>query len=133
MKRWHRPSSITHQLSTINSAFDVLFVETVGVGQEAMPFAPGAVDRTVLVMSPDYGAALQLQKIAMLDLADVVVVNKSDLARARTAGNEVERRIASNARGQRVVSTTAKRHADPGVDGLFHLLIADAPPAEARR
>ena len=36
--------------------------------------------QTVLVMNPDYGSRLQLQKIVMLDLADIVVVNKSDLA-----------------------------------------------------
>ena len=36
-------------------------------------------------MNPDYGSRLQLQKIVMLDLADIVVVNKSDLQRARTA------------------------------------------------
>src|SRR5204863_10208438 len=64
-------------------AFDVIFVETVGIGQEAMPFAKGVVDRIVLVMSPDYGSRLQLQKIVMLDVADVVVINKSDMSRAR--------------------------------------------------
>ena len=45
-------------------------------------------------MNPDYGSRLQLQKIAMLDVADLVVVNKSDLRGARTASAEVERRLA---------------------------------------
>ena len=63
-----------------------MLVETVGIGQEAMPFARGLVDKTVLVMSPDYGSRLQLQKIVMLDVADLVVVNKSDLPAAKTAG-----------------------------------------------
>jgi len=73
-------------------------------------------------MSPDYGARLQLQKIAMLDIADVIVVNKSDLPGAATASSEIEHRLSSNPRNQRVVATVAKRHDDPGVDRLFQLL-----------
>lgn len=102
--------------------FDVILVETVGIGQEAVPFDGKLVDKTVLVMSPDYGSRLQLQKIAMLDVADVVVVNKSDLAAARAASNEVQRRVAANHRDQPVISTVAKRHGDPGVDELFAVL-----------
>ena len=81
------------------------------------------VDTSILVMSPDYGSRLQLQKIAMLDAADVVVVNKSDLAAAKTASSEIEQRVALNGRGQRVVSTMAKKHRDPGVDDLFALCV----------
>jgi putative protein kinase ArgK-like GTPase of G3E family len=103
--------------------FGVILVETVGIGQEAMPFRPRLVDKTVLVMSPDYGSRLQLQKIVMLDAADVVVVNKSDLAGARTASSEVEQRLAMNGRGQRLLATQAKRHRDAGVDELFGLLV----------
>ncbi len=102
--------------------FDIIFVETVGTGQEALPFHDGLVDKTVLVMSPDYGARLQLQKIVMLDAADVVVVNKSDLAGARTAAAEVEQRIAANHRGQQLVTTEAKRHRDAGVEALLSML-----------
>src|SRR6266516_3505803 len=76
------------------SNFDYVIIETVGTGQEAMPFQKnGIVDVTVLVMNPDYGSRLQLQKIVMLDLADIVVVNKSDLQRARTAHTEIEHRL----------------------------------------
>jgi methylmalonyl-CoA mutase cobalamin-binding domain/chain len=100
--------------------FDYVLIETVGTGQEAMPFRKnGIVDLTVLVMNPDYGSRLQLQKIAMLDLADTVVVNKSDLQRARTAHTEIEQRLAQNRRGQRLIGTVAKRHRDTGVDRLF--------------
>jgi methylmalonyl-CoA mutase len=104
------------------SGFDYVIIETVGTGQEAMPFQNKLVDQTVLVMNPDYGARLQLQKIVMLDLADVVVVNKSDQDRARTAASEIERRLEQNNRGQRLLSTVAKRHRDPGVDKLCGLL-----------
>ena len=105
------------------SAFDYVIIETVGTGQEAMPFQKnGIVDQTVLVMNPDYGSRLQLQKIVMLDLADIVVVNKSDLQRARTAHTEIEQRLEQNRRNQRLIDTVAKRHRDPGVDELFGLI-----------
>jgi methylmalonyl-CoA mutase cobalamin-binding domain/chain len=105
------------------SNFDYVIIETVGTGQEAMPFQKnGIVDSTVLVMNPDYGSRLQLQKIVMLDLADIVVVNKSDLQRARTAHTEIEQRLQQNWRDQQLVDTVAKRHRDSGVDRLFELI-----------
>ena len=105
------------------SGFDYVIIETVGTGQEAMPFQKnGVVDQTVLVMNPDYGSRLQLQKIVMLDLADIVVVNKSDLQRARTAHTEIEQRLEQNRRDQRLIDTVAKRHRDAGVDELFKLI-----------
>jgi methylmalonyl-CoA mutase len=63
-----------------------------------------------------------LQKIVMLDLADIIVVNKSDQDRARTAMSEIGRRVEQNRRGQRVLATVAKRHRDAGVDQLCDLL-----------
>jgi methylmalonyl-CoA mutase len=105
------------------SGFDYVIIETVGTGQEAMPFQKnGIVDQTVLVMNPDYGSRLQLQKIVMLDLADIVVVNKSDLQRAKTAHTEIEQRLEQNRKSQRLVDTVAKRHRDAGVDKLFGLI-----------
>jgi len=102
-----------------SGGFDVVFVETVGIGQEALPFRRGILDRSIFVTGPDYGSRLQLQKIAMLDAADIVVVNKGDLAGAATAVSEIEQRLAVNRHGQRVISTVAKRHRDPGVNRLF--------------
>ncbi len=113
------------------SGFDYVIIVTVGTGQEAMPFRNKLIDQTVMVMNPDYGARLQLQKIVMLDLADIVVVNKSDLDRAKTAMNEIERRIGQNRRGQRVLSTVAKRHRDPGVDELCDLQMEEQQPVAA--
>src|SRR6476469_2226921 len=105
------------------SDFDYVIIETVGTGQEAMPFQKnGVVDPTELVMNPDYGSRLQLQKIVMLDLADIVVVNKSDLQRARTAHSEIEQRLEQNRRDQQLFDTVAKRHRDSGVDRLFELI-----------
>ena len=121
-------SPATHDCLALlaQSNFNYVIIETVGTGQEAMPFQKnGIVDLTVLVMNPDYGSQLQLQKIVMLDLADVVVVNKSDLQRARTAHSEIEQRLEQNRRAQRLIDTVAKRHRDPGVDRLFDLISAD--------
>src|SRR5215210_3000574 len=102
--------------------FDLIIVETVGIGQEAVPFDRELVARTVLVMSPEYGSRLQLQKIAMLDVADVVVVNKADRPGARAAVVEIGSRTRSNSNGPRIVSACAKQHRDAGVDELFALL-----------
>jgi methylmalonyl-CoA mutase cobalamin-binding domain/chain len=134
-------SPATHDCLALlaESNFDYVIIETVGTGQEAMPFQKkGIVDRTVLVMNPDYGSRLQLQKIVMLDLADIVVVNKSDLQRARTAHTEIEQRLEQNRRDQRLFDTVAKRHRDPGVDQLFDLIYrgrdgALRPPVAAAR
>jgi putative protein kinase ArgK-like GTPase of G3E family len=118
-------SPATHDCLALlaQSNFDYVIIETVGTGQEAMPFQQnGIVNETVLVMNPDYGSRLQLQKIVMLDLADIVVVNKSDLQRARTAHTEIEQRLGQNRRGQRLIDTVAKRHRDRGVDQLFALI-----------
>jgi len=104
------------------SGFDYVIIETVGTGQEALPFRNKLVDQTVLVMNPDYGARLQLQKIVMLDVADIVVVNKTDLERAKAALSEIEQRLTQNKRKQQIVATVAKRHRDPGVDELFELI-----------
>jgi methylmalonyl-CoA mutase len=128
-------SPATHDCLALlaESNFDYVVIETVGTGQEAMPFQKsGIVDSTVLVMNPDYGSRLQLQKIVMLDLADVVVVNKSDLQRARTAHTEIEQRLEQNQRNQRLVDTVAKRHRDPGVDRLFALICGEKDGALRR-
>jgi methylmalonyl-CoA mutase len=123
-------SPATHDCLALlaQSNFDHVIIETVGTGQEAMPFQTnGIVDLTVLVMNPDYGSRLQLQKIVMLDLADIVVVNKSDLQRARTAHTEIEQRLEQNRRAQRLIDTVAKRHRDAGVDRLFDLISGGKP------
>jgi methylmalonyl-CoA mutase cobalamin-binding domain/chain len=102
--------------------FDYVIIETVGTGQEALPFRSELIDQTVLVMNPDYGARLQLQKIVMLDVADIVVVNKTDLDRAKAALLEIEHRLTQNKREQQIVATVAKRHRDAGVDELYGLI-----------
>ncbi len=103
-----------------NSGFDYVIIETVGTGQEAMPFQSKLVDQTVLVMNPDYGARLQLQKIVMLDLADIVVVNKSDHDRARTAASEIERRLEQN---RRISSCSPRSRNGTAMPGWINFVI----------
>jgi len=104
--------------------FEVILVETVGTGQEAIPFGVETliVDKAILVMPPDYGSRLQLQKIAMIDASDAIVVNKSDVQGSRTAVAEIESRIRTNQKGQTLLRTQATRHGDTGVDQLFEWL-----------
>jgi len=102
--------------------FGLVLVETVGVGQEAMPFRASLVDKTVFVLSPEYGSRLQLQKIAMLGAADVVVVNKADAAGAKAAIAEVEQRLSAEPHPAKIIATTASRHRDAGVDRLMEEL-----------
>jgi methylmalonyl-CoA mutase cobalamin-binding domain/chain len=116
-----------------HSDFDYVIIETVGTGQEALPFRDELVDQTVLVMNPDYGARLQLQKIVMLDVADIVVVNKTDLERAKAALSEIEHRLTQNKRAQQIVATVAKRHRDAGVDKLYELITHGHGEAGVRR
>ena len=107
--------------------FEFVLVETVGTGQESVPFGTQKTlaDRVVMVLSPDYGGSLQLQKIAMLDVADVIAVNKSDLQGVRTAVAEIEARIRGNKKKQTLILAQANKHRDPGVDQLFNLLFAE--------
>lgn len=104
------------------AGFDLVIVETVGIGQEALPFPDGMVDLRLLVMNSDYGARLQLQKILMLEAADIVVANKQDRPGSTTAVAEIRRHLDAIAPGKPLVPTIASRHADPGVARLLELL-----------
>jgi len=118
------------ELIVESGLFEYVVVETVGTGQEAIPFGIESplVDSVVLVMPPDYGSALQLQKIAMIDAADVIVVNKSDLEGALTASAEIESRLLANRdrKKQTLLRTQANLHNDRGVNELFEQLFVDA-------
>lgn len=99
--------------------FDVVIVETTGIGQEAVPFSRKVVDTAILVLSPDYGSRLQLQKIAMLDAAQIVVLSKADLSGAPTALADLEQRLNLASGPQQLLAAIPKQHRDPGVDRLF--------------
>jgi methylmalonyl-CoA mutase len=104
--------------------FDLILVESVGVGQESDPFrifgaGPRLVDATLFVLAPYYGGLIQLQKIALLNGADLVALNKCDHPMAHTARAEIQARLNQNGKGQTLHATTAAKHFDPGVDTLF--------------
>src|SRR5439155_11567287 len=88
------------------AGFDLVLVESAGIGQQDRPFSRGLVDKQILVMSPEYGGRLQLQKMGMLEVADIVVVNKSDRPGAQTARAEIAQRLSRSE--QKIVSTVAK-------------------------
>jgi methylmalonyl-CoA mutase cobalamin-binding domain/chain len=104
--------------------FDLILVESVGVGQESDPFRvfgkeQKLVDATLFVLAPHYGGLIQLQKIALLNGADLVALNKCDHPMAHTAKAEIQARLHQNAKDQTLHPTTAAKHFDPGVDALF--------------
>lgn len=108
--------------------FDLILVESVGVGQESDPFGvfggKKLVDATLFVLAPYYGGRIQLQKIALLNGADLVAVNKCDHPMAHTAKAEIQARLDRNGKGQVLHATTAAKHFDPGVDRLFDAIAA---------
>ncbi|MEM8601247.1 MAG: methylmalonyl-CoA mutase family protein, partial [Bacteroidota bacterium] len=111
------------------AGFDLVIVETAGIGQsdtEAVDLA----DLTLYVMTHDFGAPTQLEKIGMLDLADVVALNKFERRGSadalRAIKKQMQRNRAAFDRGPDAMPafpTMAARFNDPGVTGLYlHLL-----------
>ncbi len=109
--------------------FDLILVESVGVGQESDPFgifgkAKKLTDAVLFVLAPYYGGLIQLQKIALLNGADIVALNKCDHPMAHTARAEIQARLGQNHKGQILYPTTAAKHFDAGVDKLFDAIAA---------
>ncbi|HWJ81719.1 MAG TPA: fused isobutyryl-CoA mutase/GTPase IcmF, partial [Nocardioides sp.] len=113
---------------------DLVIVETPGIGQGDAGIVP-LVDHSLYVMTPEFGAASQLEKIDMLDFADAVAINKFERRGAEDAWRDVGRQLVRNreAFGQRpedmpVFGTSAATFDDDGVTALYqHLrgLLAD--------
>ncbi len=104
--------------------FDLVLVESVGIGQEGDPFGvfgrgSRLADAVLFVLAPHYGGRIQLQKIAMLNGSDLVALNKCDQPAAKAAMVEVAARLALIGRDQLLHGTAAARHHDPGVDRLY--------------
>jgi methylmalonyl-CoA mutase len=116
-------------LSVMKGAgFGLLFAETAGIGQGDAGIVP-LVDVSLYVMTPEFGAASQLEKIDMIDLADVVVINKFDRAGAEDALRDVRKQVQRNRKAwgeapERlpVFGTIAARFNDDGVEALYHHL-----------
>jgi methylmalonyl-CoA mutase len=103
------------------AGFGLVLIETAGTGQSDTEIASLA-DLSLYVMTADYGAPSQLEKIQMLDLADVVALNKADRVGAADAVREVSnewRRRRGREEAPSVFATVAAHAHDAGVDELF--------------
>ncbi|MBA3598186.1 MAG: cobalamin B12-binding domain-containing protein [Methylibium sp.] len=112
------------------AGFDLVVVETSGIGQGDAAIVPH-VDVPVYVMTPEFGAASQLEKIDMLDFAEFVAINKFDRKGAADALRDVAKQMQRNreAFAQRpetmpVFGTMASRFNDDGVTALYQALAA---------
>ena len=109
------------------AGFDLVFVETPGIGQGDSAVTEVA-DLSLYVMTPEFGAASQLEKIEMLDEADLVAINKFDRRGAEDALRDVRRQLARNrhhfsaAEQMPVFGTVASRFNDDGVTALYQHL-----------
>jgi isobutyryl-CoA mutase len=110
------------------SGFDLVIVETSGIGQGDAAIVPH-VDVPMYVMTPEFGAASQLEKIDMLDFAEFVAINKFDRKGAADALRDVAKQVQRNkeAWGKRpeempVFGTMAARFNDDGVTALYQAL-----------
>ena len=105
--------------------FDLIIVETPGIGQGNAAITELA-DVSLYVMTPEFGAASQLEKIDMLDFADLVAINKFDRKGAEDALRDVRKQVQRNreeftkpAEEMPVYGAIAARYQDDGVTGLY--------------
>ena len=112
------------------AGFDIVIVETSGIGQGDAGVVP-YVDVPVYVMTPEFGAASQLEKIDMLDFAALVAINKFDRRGAEDALRDVSKQVQRNREAfstpveeMPVYGTIASRFNDDGVSALYHRLVA---------
>src|SRR5580765_237922 len=106
--------------------YELVMVETAGIGQGDAAIVP-MVDASLYVMTPEFGAASQLEKIDMLDFADFVAINKFDRRGAEDALRDVRKQLQRNREAFRapaeempVFGTIAARFNDDGVTALYH-------------
>ncbi|HEY4334497.1 MAG TPA: methylmalonyl-CoA mutase family protein, partial [Puia sp.] len=111
------------------AGYDLVILESAGVGQSDASILDHA-DISVYVMTPEYGAASQLEKINMLDYADLVVLNKFDKAGALDALHDIRKQYKRNHQlwtakdgDLPVVGTIAAQFNDHGINELFEKLI----------
>ena len=117
-------------VQTLKAArYDLIILETSGIGQSDTEIADHS-DISLYVMTPEYGAASQLEKIDMLDFADAVAINKFDKRGALDALRDVRKQFQRN--HQRwsepldqmpVFGTIASQFNDPGMNSLYRRLI----------
>jgi methylmalonyl-CoA mutase len=109
--------------------YDLIILETSGIGQSDTQITEHC-DMSMYVMTPEYGAASQLEKIDMLDFAEVVVINKFDKRGAMDALRDVKKQYQRNhklfdkkADDMPVYGTIASQFNDPGTNSLYKALM----------
>ena len=112
-----------------DEGFDLIILESAGVGQSDASILDYC-DVSLYVMTPEYGAASQLEKINMLDYADCIAINKFDKAGALDALHDVRKQYKRNhglwtAKDDElpIIGTIASQFNDPGVNDLFVSLV----------
>jgi methylmalonyl-CoA mutase len=113
-----------------HAGFGLIILETAGIGQSDTEVVD-LVDLSLYVMTSEFGAASQLEKIDMLDFADLVVINKAEKRGAKDALRDVRKQWKRNRQQFKlpddeipVFPTIASQFNDPGVNRLFKRLIA---------
>ncbi|HNP36743.1 MAG TPA: methylmalonyl-CoA mutase family protein [Woeseiaceae bacterium] len=127
-RRQHRATSemLGDQILYMKSlGFDLVIVETAGIGQSDSEIVD-LVDFSVYVMTSDYGAPSQLEKIDMIDFADLIVLNKYDKSGAEDALRDIRKQwkrnhLAFQAKDDEipVYPTIASQFNDPGISWMF--------------
>ncbi|MCB0553557.1 MAG: methylmalonyl-CoA mutase family protein [Phaeodactylibacter sp.] len=109
--------------------FDLIILETSGIGQSDTEIVDHS-DVSLYVMTPEYGAATQLEKIDMLDFADVIAINKFDKRGAQDALRDVKKQYQRNHQlwernpeEMPVFGTIASQFNDPGMNTLYRVLM----------
>ncbi len=111
------------------AGFDLVILETSGIGQSDTEIVDHS-DVSLYVMTPEYGAATQLEKIDMLDFADLIAINKFDKRGAPDALRDVRKQYQRNHQrfdepldAMPVVGTIASQFNDPGMNTLYRMII----------
>ena len=123
------PAELSQMVTACRAAdFDLVIVETPGIGQGDAGIVEEA-DVSLYVMTPEFGAASQLEKIEMLDYADLVAINKSDRKGSKDALRDVRKQMQRNraafsqpVENMPVFTTMASRFNDAGVTDLYRVL-----------
>ena len=112
------------------ASYDLIILETSGIGQSDTEITDHS-DVSLYVMTPEYGAATQLEKIDMLDFADIIAINKFDKRGALDALRDVKKQYQRNhnlfdqsTEDMPVFGTIASQFNDPGMNALYHMVMS---------
>ena len=121
---------VAEALTILKAAeYDLIILETSGIGQSDTEILEHS-DLSLYVMTPEYGAATQLEKIDMLDFADVIALNKFDKRGALDALRDVRKQYQrnhnlwdENTDSMPVHGTIASQFSDPGMNTLYKVIM----------